>query len=135
MKGHKEHRVPLSPQAMEILENLPRDPGNDKVFFGATKNGLSEAAMLNVLSRLGYKEKTDVHGFRSAFKDWCKEQTNYPNEISELALAHTVGNAVERAYRRTDLFDKRRKLMAEWSKSVTTKPAAGGDNIVAIRSA
>jgi integrase len=134
MKGGKEHRVPLSEQACEILEALPRDPGNDRVFFGATKGGLSSMSMLSVIGRLGYTGKTSAHGLRSSFKDWCSEQTNYPHELAEMALAHTVGNVVERAYRRGDQLEKRKRLMQDWAMfCYTSKPVAVGDNVVSIR--
>lgn len=86
-------------------------------------------AMTMVLRRLGHPDLT-VHGFRSSFRDWCAEETHYPNIVAEQALAHTVGNAVEAAYRRGDLLDKRRALMADWATYCTTKPAA---NVIPLR--
>ncbi len=123
MKASKEHRVPLSDRALEILRDLPRETGNAFVFIGPRKGGgLSNMAMAAVLGRMDCTDIT-VHGFRSTFRDWAAERTNYPNHVVEMALAHTVGDKVEAAYRRGDLFDKRRRLMAEWAKYCGTKPA------------
>jgi integrase len=99
MKGGREHRVPLSVPALALVD--------DAVSITALN------AMGRTLSKL--RPGLTVHGFRSTFRDWCAEQTNFPREIAELALAHTVGSEVERAYRRTDLFDKRRELMDGWA--------------------
>ena len=124
MKAGREHRVPLSDRALELLEALPREDGNDLVFIGPRAGGLSNMAMAAVLERMNRTDIT-VHGFRSTFRDWAAERTNYANHVVEMALAHTVGNKVEAAYRRGDLFDKRRRLMAEWSRYCITPPAAG----------
>jgi integrase len=123
MKGKREHRVPLSDRALEILRDLPREHNNPFVFVG-TKQGtsLSATAMSVTLARMGRNDVT-VHGFRSTFRDWAAERTSIANHIIEQALAHAIGNAVERAYRRTDLFDKRRKLMDAWAKYCITPPA------------
>jgi integrase len=111
MKGGKEHRVPLSPRAIELLASLPRDNGNF-LFPGATVDTpISHMVMLRVLKRLGVK--STVHGFRSSFRDWAGEATAFPRDLIEQALAHSIG-AVEKAYRRGDLLDKRRKLMEAW---------------------
>ena len=92
-------------------------------------------AMRLMLERLGYADFT-VHGFRSTFRDWAAERTNYPNHVVEQALAHTIGNAVERAYRRGDLFDKRRQLMNAWAEFCSSKPIAAKEkNVVSLRSA
>ena len=122
MKAGKQHRVPLSPQAVQILKELakqhPAEAQDDSdLVFPGPKQGQphSENAMLNVLDQMGYKGRITVHGFRSTFKVWAVEQTDYANDISEMALAHTIPNAVEAAYKRTDLLDKRRELMNEWS--------------------
>jgi integrase len=95
MKAGREHRVPLSAAAMALLTGLKRE--GDRVF------PISNVAMLTLLRRMGRGELT-VHGFRSAFSDWCAEQTNFPSEVREMALAHAVGDKVEAAYRRGDLF-------------------------------
>jgi integrase len=134
MKATKEHRVPLSDRAVELLSALPREQGNSFVFIGAGKgSGLSKDAMPAVLQRLG-REGITVHGFRSTFRDWAAEQTSYPNHVVEMALAHTIGNAVEAAYRRGDLFKKRIALMEAWSRYCSS-PAATGANVVVLRGA
>jgi integrase len=124
IKGGKEHRVPLSDRALEILRSLPVEEHNEYVFIGPRVCGLSNMAMAAVLDRMQYKKVT-VHGFRSTFRDWAAERTNYPNHVVEMALAHTIGNKVEAAYRRGDLFEKRRRLMADWCRYCAIKPAAG----------
>jgi integrase len=112
MKAGKEHRVPLSPRALDILEST-KPLGGSYLFPGAKRDKLSSMAMAMLLRRM--KQDITVHGFRSAFRDWAAECTGYSHEVAEMALAHTIGNAVERAYRRGDLFDKRRRLMADWA--------------------
>ena len=105
---------------IEILSGLSRD--TKYVFSGVNpKKKLPHEAMLKVLKAI--QPGMTVHGFRSTFKDWASEQTAYPNEVSEMALAHTVGDKVENAYRRTDLFEKRRALMADWASFVTATDA------------
>lgn len=119
MKAEKEHRIPLSDRAVEILTDLANQNGTtpeSPVFPGQRHNKpLSNMAFLMLLRRM---ERTDItaHGFRSTFRDWVAEQTSFPGEVAEMALAHSVGNKVEAAYRRGDLFDKRRKLMEAWGK-------------------
>jgi integrase len=130
IKGGKEHRVPLSDRAVELLTALPHERGNAYVFIGMRSGGLSSEAMAAVLKRMDRDDIT-VHGFRSTFRDWAAERTAYPNHVVEMALAHTVGNKVEAAYRRGDLFDKRRHLMAEWAR-YATQPAAS-DAVVPLR--
>ena len=128
MKAGKPHRVPLTDEVLKLLQGIK---GEGYVFPGARQGRpLSNMAMTMVLRRLGHPDLT-VHGFRSSFRDWCAEETHYPNIVAEQALAHTVGNAVEAAYRRGDLLDKRRALMADWATYCTTKPAA---NVVPITS-
>jgi integrase len=133
MKGGKQHRVPLSDRALQILSELPREDDNDFVFIGGAAGGLSNMAMTAVLKRMGRGDIT-VHGFRSTFKDWAAELTNYPNHVTEQALGHVIGDKVEKAYRRGDLFDKRRKLMVAWG-TYCAKPAGNGATIVPIRGA
>jgi integrase len=133
MKANKEHRVPLSDRALEILQALPTERGNDSVFIGSSKgSGLSNMAMAAVLKRMGRTDIT-VHGFRSTFRDWCAERTIYPNHVVEMALAHSIGSAVEKAYRRGDLFEKRKRLMADWARYCVTQPVSG--TVVPIRKA
>jgi integrase len=115
MKGSKEHRVPLSARAIEIIKELQAVKRSGFVFPGRKPGRhLSNMCMLMLLRRMNRGDLT-VHGFRSTFRDWAGETTQHSREICEAALAHTVGNAVEQAYRRGDLFEKRRKLMNAWS--------------------
>src|ERR1700674_277316 len=126
MKSKKEHRVPLPGAAVALLQGLPREDGNPRVFIGSRRGaGLGPAAMSSVLARLGRGDVT-VHGFRSAFRDWAAERTNFANHIVEAALAHSIGSAVERAYQRSDLFDLRRKLLEAWARYCASSPAAAG---------
>jgi integrase len=114
MKSGREHRIPLADRAIELLGMPPHDPAA-RVF------PLSHMAMLHLLKRM---DRTDIttHGFRSTFRDWAAERTNYPNHVVEQALAHTISNAVEAAYRRGDLFEKRRHLMDDWSAYCSLEP-------------
>jgi integrase len=114
MKGGREHRVPLSRQALAIID----DAGFRKprvALFPGPRGKLSKMAMLAVLKRMGCDDWTTVHGFRSTFRDWAAEQTAFPNEVVEMALAHIVSDKTEAAYRRGDLFEKRRRLMGAWA--------------------
>ena len=131
MKAGREHRVPLSGRALEILASLPREKRNKYVFVG-DKAGrpMSNMAMLMVLRRMKRDDLT-VHGFRSTFRDWAAEQTAYPNEMVEMALAHIVSNKTEAAYRRGDMLERRRRLMEDWS-TFCDQPA-GTNNIVPMR--
>jgi integrase len=114
MKARVEHRVPLSDQALEVLRQEAKRKVNDVVFSGQKAGrALSNMAFLMMLRRMGRDDLT-VHGFRSTFRDWAAERTNVAPEVAEAALAHTVANKVEAAYRRSDLFEKRRALMQEW---------------------
>jgi integrase len=116
MKAGNEHRVPLSPRTVAIIRELEKAHQGDYVFPGQKEGApLSNMAMLELLKRMERADLT-VHGFRSTFRDWAAERTNYPREVCEMALAHTVSNQVEAAYRRGDLFTKRVALMREWAK-------------------
>ena len=120
MKAGREHRVPLSTAAVSILRKLKEVRESDFVFPGGKKGKpLSNMAMLAVLKRMGWGDLT-AHGFRSSFRDWAAERTNSPREVAEMALAHTVGDKVEAAYRRGDLFEKRRQLMEAWARFCET---------------
>ncbi len=127
MKAGKEHRVPLSSRAIEILETT-KPLGGDWLFAGtATDSGgmrpkLSGMAMNMLLRRM--KVDATVHGFRSAFRDWAAECTGYAHEVCEQALAHAIQNKAEAAYRRGDLFEKRRRLMADWAEYCSGEGAA-----------
>jgi integrase len=116
MKADREHRVPLSDRALEIIDEL-RAIRQGALLFPGAKAGrpLSHGAMLRVLDSMGRGNLT-VHGFRSTFRDWAAERTNFPREVCEAALAHAVENKAEAAYRRGDLFEKRRQLMAAWAR-------------------
>jgi integrase len=130
MKGGKAHRVPLSRRTMELLEALPRD--GDLIFPGPK---FGRALNINAPRKLliGLGHRVTVHGFRSTFSDWAHERSNYSNHAIELSLAHTIGSAVERAYRRGDLFDQRRKLMDVWATFCTSAPVEQGERVVALR--
>ena len=134
MKIPKEHRIPLSDRSIEILAKMePLKSGPDSfVFPGQRANRpLSPMALEMLLRRMNVTGATP-HGFRSTFRDWCGEATVFPREVAEAALAHTVGNAVELAYRRGDALEKRRALMIAWSEYCAGTQA---DNVVPIRSA
>jgi integrase len=118
MKAGKEHRVPLSTHALAILSEMKRSSIADQefVFLGAKRGkSLSNMAMTMTLRRMDRADLT-THGFRSAFRDWGAESTNFSREVIEMALAHPVGDKVEAAYRRGDLFEKRRPLMEQWDE-------------------
>jgi integrase len=125
MKAKREHRIPLSSQVMDLIhEHYDGDP-DAFVFVGPQAGtGLSHMSFSRLVARLGYDGVT-IHGFRSAFRTWASEQTNYPREIMERCLAHAVGSKTEQAYERSDQITKRRKLMETWSRYCTTPPAAG----------
>ena len=113
MKAKREHRVPLSLAAMEVLNKVPRIDGNPFIFPGRNDKPLSNMAAAMLLRRMSHEETT--HGFRSSFRDWVSEATNFNPELSEMALAHTIGDETEAAYRRGDLMKKRQKLMQAWA--------------------
>jgi integrase len=124
MKGGREHRVPLSGPAMAILDRMKATEG-EFIFSSHPGRGLGKNALLKQLNRMGYSDLT-VHGFRSSFRDWAAERTNFPSEVAEMALAHAVGSKVEAAYRRGDLFDKRRRLMEAWAEFLAKAPIGQG---------
>jgi len=132
MKGRREHRVPLSPQAVELLKGLYREDGNPYLFISTRTAGahVVESTLGIALRKAGRSET--IHGFRSAFSDWAHERTSSPGIIVELSLAHRVGNAVENAYRRTDLAAKRAKLMQAWGAFCCT-PQQQSDKVVSLR--
>jgi integrase len=132
MKAGVEHTVALSDRAIAILNALPRD--GDWVFSGGQAGKpLAKEAMNNVLGRMGYKEgRATVHGFRSTFRDWAAEVSSFPAEVIEMALAHTIKNKTEAAYRRGDLLHKRRKLMEAWA-AYCERPPMVEDNVTPIR--
>ena len=124
MKAGKEHRVPLTKAVLDLLKSLPRFMDNDLVFVAARGGMISDATMSAVLKRMDVKAVP--HGFRSTFRDWASECTNYPGEMAEMALAHTVGDKVEAAYRRGDLYMKRVRMMNDWAKFCATPSAVKG---------
>ncbi len=131
MKASREHRIPLVTDALGVLEALPVIDGNSHLFPGQrTQRPLSNMAMLKLMDRMGFGEYT-VHGFRSTFRDWAGEQTSYPREVAEAALAHGNPDKVEAAYQRGDFFDKRRKLMEAWAAYCASVPKIG-DNVTPI---
>ena len=114
MKAKKEHRIPLCIRALEILEQA-KALGETGLVFEGTKRGkaLSDATMSKLVKELGYD--VDIHGFRTSFRTWTQEQTNFPREVAEAALAHSIKDKAEAPYARSDLFDKRRMMMDAWA--------------------
>jgi integrase len=129
MKAGKEHRVPLSPASMTILDQM-QAIRSGAIIFPGMRGALSNMSLLAVIERMGHADLTS-HGFRSSFRDWCAECTNYPSEVCEAALAHAISNKVEAAYRRTDLFERRRRLMDDWA-AYCTNPVTTGE-VVQLR--
>ncbi|MGY3279397.1 tyrosine-type recombinase/integrase [Bradyrhizobium sp. S3.7.6] len=134
MKRGKEHRVPLSKEALKLIERLPRE--GDHLF---TINGNAKPIVAMSLRKALHRHGGDgftVHGFRSAFRTWGSERTNAPRELLEVALAHDIGDATEQAYARTDLIEKRRRIMEQWATHCATPTAtAGRSKVVALRGA
>ena len=130
MKAQREHRVPLTAPAIQLLSGMSRIGASPLVFPAARGGALSDMSLSACMRRInadrdgGYldprsKRPAVPHGLRSTFRDWAAERTEYPAEMAEMALAHTVGSAVERAYRRTDLFERRRAMMQDWAEFLT----------------
>jgi integrase len=139
MKGGREHRVPLSDAAVAVLEQVrplalltDGKPDSSAPLFPGPRRALamSGMALLMLLRRMGRADVT-AHGFRSTFSDWAAERTAFPREVVEMALAHAIGNKVEAAYRRGDLFEKRRQFMDAWGR-FCTMPAPGAA-VVSLR--
>jgi integrase len=132
MKAKREHQVPLSDAALALLASMPKDSDEDVVFAGTKGQSLSDMSLTAVIRRMNGDEKPvwadangegiTVHGFRSSFRMWAAETTNYPREVAEHALAHQLPDAVERAYQRGSQFAKRAALMAEWAVYCATVP-------------
>ncbi len=132
MKSSREHRVALSPAALTILGAMRATAKGELVFPGRRRGSpLSNKALGVVLERLGRDET--VHGFRSTFRDWCGERTNFPREVAEMALAHVVGDQTERAYARGDLLAKRAQLMNAWARFLTTPARAKGEVVALVK--
>ena len=134
MKAGREHRVPLSDCAASALQKAAelRNHASPYLFQDLSGKPLSMFAMASVQKRMGRADVT-THGFRSTFRDWAAERTNYPSEAVEMALAHVVSDKVEAAYRRGDLLEKRRRLMDEWARYASS-PAISGE-VVSMRRA
>jgi integrase len=130
-KANREHRVPLSPRCMQILKEVRSFARQGQHVFPSIKGGLGESAFQKLLKSLGHMEIT-VHGFRSSFRDWAGEATNFPREVCEAALAHATGNRVEQAYRRGDALEKRRKLMESWA-NYCSRPTPAGATVSNLR--
>ena len=124
MKGRKAFRVPLSSQAVELLQSLPRFVGSEHLFPGSgAKTGvMSEGATRNLLRSMGHGDVT-THGFRTSFRTWASECTGYSREVCELSLAHDDRGATEAAYSRSDYFEKRIPLMQDWCDYATAVPS------------
>lgn len=137
MKMKREHRVPLTAEAVALLKALPKLEGNPLVFPGARGGQLSDMALSMLMKRQhtsaaaaggsGYVDRVSKrpavpHGLRSTFRDWVAERTSYPGEMAEVALAHRISSAVEAAYRRGDMIEKRRQMMADWATFLTVSP-------------
>lgn len=134
MKMSKEHRVPLSEAAIRMLREHPHLEGSDLVFPAVRGGMLSDMTITAVTRRMDYKDKEGKvcvpHGFRSTFRDWAAERTNYPKDMADMALAHAVGDKVDAAYRRGDMLEKRRQMMQAWAEFCDL-PAKSGE-VVAI---
>lgn len=136
-KARQEHRVPLQPQAIKLLKSLPKLAGSNLIFPSRTGKALSDMAFSQLMR--GMRERGELtveavpHGFRSTFRDWAAEQTAYSDEIRKAASGHTVGDSVKEAYQRTDLLDKRRNLMNEWSNFLDKLTSTESTKITPIR--
>jgi integrase len=131
MKAAREHRVPLSDAALAIVKAMAAIRQSEFLFPGQSAGRpFSNMALLMLLRRMGYADLT-VHGFRSSFRDWCAERTAFPPEVAEMALAHSVGDKVEAAYRRGDLLQKRRQLADAWAKFCAAPVITG--EVLALR--
>lgn len=129
MKMKRPHRVPLTPPMVDILKKAKHFESESQLVFPALlrQKPLSDGTLSKLVKELGFN--VDIHGFRTSFRTWAQEKTNFPREVAEMALAHNVGNAVEQAYARSDLFDKRRRLMEVWAAFIGGKK----DNVLELR--
>jgi len=133
MKADKEHSIPLSSRALEIIQQLYEVRTSEYIFQGGrVGKGLSNAAMDKLL-QVSMKYDVTVHGFRSTFRDWTAEETTYPNELCEMAMAHTIKNQAEAAYRRGDMLKKRMQLMEDWQKYIEQEPVTA--KVISIKTA
>ena len=129
MKAKRDHRAPLPPRLLTMLKNWPGEHAG-LLFPGKGEAPMTTAAPLKVLKSLA--PGISAHGFRSTFRDWAADQTGYPRDVAEAALAHALKDKTEAAYRRSDLFEKRAKLMADWERHCYSTPAKGG-NVTPIK--
>jgi integrase len=140
MKMDREHRIPLTARAVAMLKALPRLEGNPLVFPAARGGQLSDMTLSATMKRMheaeiaqggaGFIDRTSKrpavpHGLRSTFRDWVAEKTTYPGDMAEVALAHRISNAVEASYRRGDMIEKRRRMMADWADFLGGKVTGG----------
>jgi integrase len=136
-KTKQEHRVPLAPRAITLLQSLPKLAGNPKLFPSARGKALSDMTLSQLMRRMRERGEFTAegvpHGFRSTFRDWAAEQTSYSDEIRKAASGHAVGDAVHQAYQRTDLLDKRRRLMNEWAKFLDRPSKIKQNNVRSIK--
>jgi integrase len=130
MKSRKPHVVPLSDRCMEIIDSLPHVSGNAHVFAGRGSEPLSDMGARRLMEEM--LPECTLHGMRSSFRDWAGDCTAFSREVAEAALAHTIGNAVEIAYRRGSALEQRRRLMADWAAYCEQRQAESRDNVVAI---
>ena len=136
-KTKQEHRVPLPPQAIELLDSLPRLADIPNVFPSPRGGALSDMALSQITR--GMKERSELtvavvpHGFRSTFRDWAAECTAYPDDIRKAASGHTVGDSVQQAYQRTDLLEKRRNLMRDWANFLDKASTKASAKVIPIR--
>jgi integrase len=132
-KSGREHRVPLSAAAVAIVKAMAEIRLNEYLFPGR-RDPLARTALFDQLRRMG-RGDTTTHGFRSTFRSWAAERTNFPREVAEMALSHTVGDTVERAYQRSDMFEKRRQIMDAWARfcDMTATVTGGSEKVVTLR--
>tara|TARA_R100000005_G_scaffold18284_1_gene7675 strand:- start:16145 stop:17434 length:1290 start_codon:yes stop_codon:yes gene_type:complete len=132
MKGGRDHKVPLCHEAVDLLKSLPRDHDSEVIFVSPTGKMLSNMTLTKVLKDMGHQ--VTQHGFRATFRTWAQEHTSYPEEVCELALAHVNSDATRAAYARSELIEKRRKLMADWERFCREGlPSKGKENKIRAR--
>jgi integrase len=136
-KTKQEHRVPLAPQAIKLLLSLPTMAGTTKLFPSARGGALSDMALSQLMRGMRDRGELHVeavpHGFRSTFRDWGAEQTSYPDEIRKAASGHTVGDSVQQAYQRSDLLEKRRRMMNDWAEFLDKTSASRSARVTPLR--
>ena len=136
-KTKQEHRVPLAPQAIKLLLSLPTMAGTTKLFPSTRGGALSDMALSQLMRGMRDRGELHVeavpHGFRSTFRDWGAEQTSYPDEIRKAASGHTVGDSVQQAYQRTDLLEKRRRMMDDWAKFIDQASGKPSVNVTQLK--